>query len=105
MSTTWSKSVLRVAAEDARARFDFVDYFPSFELIASASSPRDHFAPDRRDVVDLGVAHVMRSFTRHYVDGAGWSSSTSAEPPVHVAAAPTGVVCDEETIEAAIDAS
>lgn len=104
VSTTWSKSVLRVAAEDAMARYDFVDYFPSYELISSASSPRNYFAPDLREVEEVGVSHVMRSFTRHYLEGQSWQ----AAPPASVAPPATpanSVICDEETIAAAIEAS
>ncbi len=89
VSTTYSKSVLRVAAEEATARFDFVDYFPSYELISSATGVRDYYGSDRREVEDRGVAHVMRSFTRHYIEGRPWSASAgsdgaraTAPPPV-----------------------
>jgi len=106
-STTWSKSVLRIAAEEAYRRFDFVDYFPSYELISSASSPRNHFAPDLREVEDRGVQHVMRTFTRHYLDGLPWQAAPAVPAPTASSApsAPEAVVCDEETIAAAIEAS
>lgn len=104
VSTTWSKSVLRIAAQDAFERFDFVDYFPSYELISSASSPRNHFAADLRQVEDLGVQHVMRSFTRHYLHGERWGRGPEAIAPP-TATTSSEVVCDEETIAAAIEAS
>lgn len=108
VSTTWSKSVLRIAAEDAYQRFDFVDYFPSYELINAASSPRNYFAPDLREVEETGVSHVMRSFTRHYLDGQPWQAApvTVARPAaLPDAQGPRSVICDEETIAAAIEAS
>lgn len=116
VSTTWSKSVLRVAAEDAYRRFDFVDYFPSYELISAASAPRNYYASDLREVEEMGVAHVMRTFTRHYLQGLGWqasganASSGAASGSFGSKAAaksvgPNSVICDEETIAAAIEAS
>lgn len=108
VSTTWSKSVLRVAAEDAYQRYDFVDYFPSYELINAASSPRNYFAPDLREVEEMGVSHVMRAFTRHYLDRQPWQAApvTVAPPPAAATSiAPEPVICDEETIAAAIEAS
>ena len=69
VSTTLSKAVLRVAADAAQRRFDFVDYFPSFELIAASSAGGQYLEPDLREVRDVGVAHVMRCFSRHYVEG------------------------------------
>jgi len=104
VSTTASKAVLRVAADEAHARFDFVDYFPSYEIISAASSPRNYYAPDLREVEDVGVAHVMRSFTRHYIDGLPWEAAPAA-PVAPAATGPRSVVCDEETIAAAIAAS
>ena len=104
VSTTVSKAVLRVAADDALARFDFVDYFPSFELISAATTPRNHYAPDLREVEDLGVAHVMRTFTQHYVEGRPWAAAPSAPVPPS-ASGPRSVVCDEETVAAAIATS
>ncbi|HEX8780883.1 MAG TPA: GSCFA domain-containing protein, partial [Nocardioides sp.] len=98
-----SKSVLRVAAGEVSATLPFVDYFPSYEIIASATSDRDYFAPDRREVSELGVAHVMRTFSAHYIAG-----DTAAVPTAVPAAAATqsqDVVCDEEVIVGALEAS
>lgn len=111
VSTTVSKAVLRVAADEALARFDFVDYFPSYELIASATGTADHFEADRRSVTEIGVAHVMRVFTHHYVDGRPWSAPSSgtlgavATRALSTAAADYPVICDEEAVAAAMDAT
>lgn len=106
VSTTLSKAVLRVAADAALRRFDFVDYFPSFELIASSSAGGQYLEPDLREVRDVGVAHVMRCFSRHYVEGAAAPPATDAPPPPPVgAAADDSLVCDEEAVEAALAAS
>lgn len=109
VSTTVSKAVLRVAADEALRRFDFVDYFPSYEIIAAASATRNYFAPDLREVEDRGVAHVMRVFSRHYVDGEAWSASALASSAVAAPAddreAEQAIICDEETVAAAIEAS
>ena len=89
-------------------RLDFVDYFPSYELIAPASSPRNYYGDDLREVDDLGVAHVMRCFTRHYIDGDAWDNPMTSSPsdlPVEVPDGDDAVVCDEEAVAAAIIAS
>jgi hypothetical protein len=103
VSTTYSKSVLRVAAEEARRRLDYVDYFPSYEIIAAATSPQNYYADDLREVEEVGVQHVMRVFTRHYVDGLPWSKGVTTSPLA--ASRFEDVVCDEEAIAAAIEAS
>lgn len=103
VSTTYSKSVLRVAAEEAFQELDFVDYFPSYELISTGSTPRNYYGPDLREVEELGVAHVMRSFTRHYINGLDWTANPM--PSIPAVEQPRSVVCDEETVMAAVRAS
>jgi hypothetical protein len=99
VSTTYSKAVLRVAAAEAVERFEFVDYFPSYEIIASATSMRNYYGDDLREVDPLGVAHVMRCFSRHYVDGLPWTNRVNAAA---TAAGQTDVICDEDAIRVAI---
>lgn len=64
-ATTYSKSVLRVAAEAMRQRFDNVHYFPSYEIIVGAFNRGGYYAPDLRNVRENGVAHVMGLFLKH----------------------------------------
>ncbi len=103
VSTVASKSILRVAAGDVSGSLDFVDYFPSYEIIASATSDRDYFAPDRREVSELGVAHVMRTFSAHYI--AGDPGAAPVAVPAAAATQSQDVVCDEEVIVGALEAS
>ena len=70
VSTTYSKAVLRVAAEELARDLDHVAYFPSYEIITGAYTRGAYFAPDLRSVTDAGVNHVMRLFMRHYASGA-----------------------------------
>ena len=67
-STTYSKSVLRIAAEEISTKFDSVAYFPSFEIITGSSSRGRYFAQDCRSVIENGVSHVMGLFLKHYTD-------------------------------------
>jgi hypothetical protein len=68
-ATTYSKSVLRVAAETLRKRFDNVHYFPSYEIITGAFNHGAYYAADLRNVVEDGVSHVMRLFMLHATGG------------------------------------
>lgn len=106
LSTTYSKSVLRVAAEMATRDFDWVDYFPSYEIITGSFSGGLYYEQDRRNVNALGVAHAIRCFMRHYAEGDG---QTAAQP---ILASPfdhsmgshqraRDIVCDEEILERA----
>ena len=64
-ATTYSKSVLRVAAETLRKTQDHVHYFPSYEVITGAYNGARYFAEDLRNVTEEGVAHAMRLFLQH----------------------------------------
>jgi len=64
-ATTYSKSVLRVAAETLRRECSNVHYFPSYEIITGAFNRGAYYAPDLRNVVETGVSHVMRLFMAH----------------------------------------
>ena len=70
VSTTWSKSVLRVAAGTAAAD-PGIAYFPSYEIVTSAFSRGRYFAEDLRSVTEAGVDHVMRLFLLHATDDEG----------------------------------
>ncbi|HQV56471.1 MAG TPA: GSCFA domain-containing protein [Ilumatobacteraceae bacterium] len=107
VSTTYSKSVLRVAAQAALDQLPYVDYFPSYEIISTASTSRNYYRDDLREVTDMGVAHAMRCFTHHFIHARPWSASIDAAPAIAAGAGDSGadVICDEATIAAAIEAS
>ena len=65
VSTTYSKSVLRTAAEELVRQFHRVAYFPSFEIITGSYTRGRYFAEDLRSVTEEGVQHVMRMFLKH----------------------------------------
>jgi hypothetical protein len=68
-ATTYSKSVLRVAAETLRRSQPNVHYFPAYEIITAASNRGRYFARDLRSVTEEGVSHVMRLFMAHATGG------------------------------------
>jgi hypothetical protein len=64
VSTTASKAVLRVAAEQL-TRLPDVAYFPAYEIITSPSNRGSYYADDLRSISEAGVQHVMALFLRH----------------------------------------
>ena len=64
-STTYSKSVLRVAADEICQMYSNVDYFPSYEIITGSYTRGAYFSDDLRGVTEEGVQHVMRLFFKH----------------------------------------
>lgn len=61
-ATLYSKSVLRVVCGTLTERYDFVDYFPSYELIATHPTRGVFFKPNLREVSNFGVEYVMKTF-------------------------------------------
>lgn len=96
-ATTYSKSVLRVAAEAARERYAHVDYFPSYEIITATGRAHEFFAGDRRNITPAGVNRVMDLFFHRH---AGEELVTVATAAAGGKAAPAPydkIVCDEDT--------
>jgi hypothetical protein len=89
VSTTYSKSVLRVAAEETARKFPHVLYFPSYEIITGNYNRGAYYADDLRNVTQTGVDHVMRLFLKHF----------ASDDEVMRAVSQAGdVVCEEELL-------
>jgi len=104
VSNTVSKSKMRVAADVVANKYPYVDYFPSFEIIAGSALGARYFEDDLRQVNELGVSHVMRVFTSHMLEGRALSSEDTSVMSLIATneSASSGVVCDEEIIEKVI---
>jgi hypothetical protein len=99
VSTTYSKSVLRVAADMLYRKYaEWVEYFPSYEIITGNYNNSAYYEADYRGVNALGVDHAMRCFLKHFTGRAGAVRGDGPEP-VAVGPVETDVVCDEEAID------
>ena len=114
-ATVYSKSVLRAVAGEMQARFEDVDYFPSYEIIASHFSRGAFFEDNLRSVADAGVQTVMRCFFSQHgtAAAAGRTRPEAAKPQTDEAAQPKAeeaappkaddeddVVCEEALLDA-----
>ena len=103
VATTYSKSVLRVAAEVVSRTVEGAAYFPAYEIVSGNYTRGRYFASDLRSVTEDGVRHVMSVFLRHY---AGIELRTAAPTKTVRAADPTlaemerlvEVQCEEEAL-------
>ncbi len=111
VSTTYSKSVLRVAAQMVADADSLVEYFPSYEIITGQAARGSYYGADLREVTPAGVAHVMKVFSRSYL---GLKSPENKMAALSTATAPTittassaiesnamqlaRLVCDEERL-------
>lgn len=94
VATMYSKSVLRAVAGELAQDRDYVDYFPSYEIIASHFMRGQFYNSDLRTIHQLGVDHVMKQFFAEHVPPAAAEQvvqSQSTEGSVDA-------VCDEELL-------
>ncbi len=59
VATTYSKSVLRVAANEVASSEPDVEYFPAYEIVTGPQAPASYYEEDRRNVSEEGVNAVM----------------------------------------------
>lgn len=106
VSTTYSKSVLRVAAQMLADAHQHVDYFPSYEIITGNFSGGRYYESDLREVREEGVNHAMRCFFRNYLGveveksanaSVGKPAQTGYDRPAKTTSEVLAeIVCDEE---------
>lgn len=94
-ATVYSKSVLRAVVGELMMDHDFVDYYPSYELVASHPMRGIFYRPNMRQVASEGVARVMDIFFRAH--GGEAAEVEAARAPQ--AAETSDVHCDEEVLE------
>lgn len=103
-ATTYSKSVLRVAAQEASSAYDNCVYFPSYEIITGPQARGLYYRDDLREVTTHGVDQVMSSFRRAFClagDTVGdYAPASSANKPDNSQVKLSGgqLVCDEEEL-------
>jgi hypothetical protein len=106
VSTTYSKAVLRVAAEQISSASPLVAYFPSYEVITGNHARGRYYDTDLRSVTAEGVSHVMRLFMKHYAKADPGQATASITDERDNAAAiairqleeAAAIMCDEEAL-------
>lgn len=108
VSNTYSKSVLRVAAEEIARGHKNVAYFPSYEIITGSFNRGVYYDADLRTVTEAGVSHVMRLFFKHATEQADpddvaveRSTTEQPTPPQNTEITSTDInriLCDEEML-------
>jgi len=100
-ATVYSKSVLRGVCGELSQKYDYVDYFPSYELVTSHPMRSMFYNPNLRSVSSKGVAHVMSVF----FNAIGENESDENQSPApdrteSVADDEERIHCDELILEA-----
>jgi len=103
VSTTYSKSVLRSVAGYLSDNNPFIDYFPSFELIANPWSTESNYLSNMRDVNPKSVSKVMDIFLKTHTGNISEvepvNNKTNIESTKSLEDL-TDVVCEEMLLEA-----
>jgi hypothetical protein len=107
VATTYSKSVLRVAADMVSRSCKQVYYFPSFEIITGSYNRGRYFGQDLRSVTEEGVDHVMTVFMRNLIEASqsffpsdeGRNGESEFDKHMQEMAALAEAACDEELLQ------
>jgi len=106
-ATTFSKSVLRAVAGTVAANREFVDYFPSYEIITSSPFQGMFYEPNKRSVSSQGVNFVMASFfaclEQKFGDAAPTTSKAEEKnipTEAHNSADEYDIACEEQMLAA-----
>ncbi|MES2997116.1 MAG: GSCFA domain-containing protein [Verrucomicrobiota bacterium] len=98
VATMHSKSILRAVAGQLAADYDYIDYFPSYEIINSPCFRGMFFEPNLRSVNRKGVEFVMDSFFHCLGATFGQPTPLRAKKKGRTVAADKDVVCEEELL-------
>lgn len=99
-ATTYSKAVLRVAAQEAADELPGVHYFPSYEIITGPQAHGRFYAANLREVTPEGVAQVMAVFLGA---AAGIETTEPATPAEAIGTGDEAIIQAGEWIEAMCD--
>ncbi len=104
LATTYSKSTLRAVAGDLAASNGHVDYFPSYEIIATAPTRGIFFEPNMRSVAPQGVKLVMSHFFKGMRFGKNLLQTDKAEEArraaIKASDAAAELACEEVVLDA-----
>lgn len=96
-ATMYSKSVLRALTGQLYHEYQDIDYFPSYDLIASPFSRGMFYHPSLRTVTDNGVENAMRVFFSEHQNAVAINAAAS---PSKVDEGENKVVCEDVLLEA-----
>ena len=94
VATMESKSILRAVAGQIARNNEFVDYFPSYEIINSPAFRGSFFEPNMREVNPHGVNLVMQ----HFFTGLNRKFGIGIDAPYQPSA--EDIQCEEAVLEA-----
>lgn len=104
-ANTYSKSVLRAVAGDLREQYDYVDYFPGYEIVTAPVSRGRAYLPNMRRIRDDAVHEVMNCFFAAHGDASAVGLAPAREDRSRIdlgleeSSKALALVCDEELLD------
>ncbi|MDB5590863.1 MAG: hypothetical protein JWR86_1388 [Enterovirga sp.] len=98
VSNSYTKSALRVVADEVCRARPNVFYFPSYEVATAPSTMARYFGENLRSINEAGLRHVMRLFLRH-AEGAAPVRHAAPLDLQQQASQVGQVICDEEALD------
>jgi GSCFA family len=80
-ASIYSKSVLRVAAEEITKCHTDITYFPAYEIVAGPQAPEAFLEKDKRNVSQVGIATVMSAMLAYCEVETGVEVGLKLVPP------------------------
>ena len=96
VANTYTKSTLRSVAGELAANDPLIDYFPSYEMVATHAMKGIYYDDNQRTITTAGVDCVMEMFFAEHRPLAAAARQTLGEEPAPVDDDPW---CDEEMLE------
>jgi len=97
-ATTYSKSVLRVAAEEVVRSHSDVVYFPAYEIVTGSQAQFEVFEADRRNVSLLGIEAVMSALLMHCESSVAAAPTSPGEVAGGLSQLIASMECEEEAV-------
>lgn len=100
-ASTYSKSVLRVAAEETARAHSCVTYFPAYEIVSGPQAPAGFLGADHRSVSPAAIDAVMSAFLAHCETGAPAAAVAGAPPSkaAKLASSLSDIECEEAMMD------
>jgi len=96
-ASLYSKSALRVAAQEVTLALPHARYFPAYEIVSGPQAPHDFYAANRRNVTSAAIDTVMAAFLSACDPGAPADApAPTPDAGVALSALVADAECEEE---------
>ena len=103
LATNESKAILRAVASELQRRYEYIDYFPSYEIINHPVGRRQFFDENLRTVSEIGVQTAMQCFLQHHKPPVEFKLKNGDLTGTQLEQLAQTLICEEELMDRKID--